>query len=253
MRSWVELPFKKVILYIPEDMEHVQGDDIVRYLNGYIPLPVELRQDIFHEPPIRTLSKELAECRVREIDRREFHEPLPIEVEIERKMLKGKRFSGILYDGHRVARVLREYIDRYDIHHIVVTDRLIGTMERYDARYHARTVVCSIPSIISTEGIVQGPAKPREYYTGTEDDMGFSPMEPEDPRMTDAIKTYALQSVVWRMTGEPFCRTKECALHNSHWQEELVRYQLKGELCDAHRELFQRFQNFIYSKEDDCS
>ncbi|NIM44429.1 MAG: hypothetical protein GTO54_02165, partial [Nitrososphaeria archaeon] len=31
-------------------------------------------------------------------------------------------------------------------------------------RYHARTSVYGVPSVISTTGLVEAPAKPREYY-----------------------------------------------------------------------------------------
>ena len=48
--------------------------------------------------------------------------------------------------------------------HIVFEDRLICTFSEEDWRYHARTIIAGNPSIISTAGIVEAPAKPKEWY-----------------------------------------------------------------------------------------
>nr|AIE95992.1 hypothetical protein [uncultured marine thaumarchaeote AD1000_71_D06] len=48
--------------------------------------------------------------------------------------------------------------------HIVFTNRLICTYDTTDSRYHGRAVICSNPSIISTTGMIEAPARPREYY-----------------------------------------------------------------------------------------
>ena len=46
--------------------------------------------------------------------------------------------------------------------HIVFEDRLICTFSEEDWRYHARTIIAGNPSIISTTGIVEAPAKPKK-------------------------------------------------------------------------------------------
>ena len=46
--------------------------------------------------------------------------------------------------------------------HAVVTGRLLGTYG--SRRYHARVIISGFPSFISTSGVVEGPARPREYY-----------------------------------------------------------------------------------------
>jgi hypothetical protein len=46
--------------------------------------------------------------------------------------------------------------------HLVFEDRLICTFSEEDWRYHARTIIAHSPSIISTRGIVEAPAKPKE-------------------------------------------------------------------------------------------
>ncbi len=246
----VELPFDRTILYLPTDLEHLEADELVEFIEEYTGLPVELRDDFFREYYHEDLPRRLAFARVRDLTERRFIEPLPVEVDLEEKIIHGRNVRGIIYDGRRLTKMMREYTAPAEGHHVVITDRTVGTMEEHDARYHIRTLVCSIPSLISTSGIVEGPAKPREYYTGLKSDLGFEPMEYGDTRMTDAVKSYLLQSLAWRITGEPFCEDKGCRLHNPHWQEELVEYQLKGKLCDEHLKLFREFQNFIYSKDD---
>ena len=41
---------------------------------------------------------------------------------------------------------------------------LICTYDTTDNRYHGRAVICSNPAIISTTGMIEAPARPREYY-----------------------------------------------------------------------------------------
>ena len=74
----------------------------------------------------------------------------------------------ILYDGFMMQRLLETMINESqsnaDHIHIVFEDRLICTFSEEDWRYHARTFVAGNPSIISTTGIVEAPAKPKEWY-----------------------------------------------------------------------------------------
>ena len=44
------------------------------------------------------------------------------------------------------------------------TNKLICTYDYNDYRYHGRAIICANPSIISTTGIIEAPAKPKEYY-----------------------------------------------------------------------------------------
>src|SRR3990167_2056798 len=85
--------------------------------------------------------------------------------------------------------------------HIVFTNQLIATWEEDDSRYHARSSVYGFPSIISTAGIVEAPAKPREFYLMKQqygmmgmDDLAIAEfnmkfegrfIEYNDPRMTE--------------------------------------------------------------------
>lgn len=113
--------------------------------------------------------------------------------------------------------------DEHRHHVIVITDRLIATLEKGDIRYHVRAVINSHPSIISTGGIVEGPSKPKEHYLDMESGYDSEPMEYGDRRMT----------------GNPFCDEIGCPLFNSHWQEEVIKNQIRGTLCEKHKNILE--------------
>lgn len=74
----------------------------------------------------------------------------------------------ILYDGFLMQRLFNTMINENESNtdhvHIAFEDRLICTFSEEDWRYHARTIVGGSPSIISTTGIIEAPAKPKEWY-----------------------------------------------------------------------------------------
>jgi hypothetical protein len=117
-----------------------------------------------------------------------------------------------LYDGFVIQNMLAEIIPTAEISlahiHIIFTSLFTGTFSEEDWRYHARAVICGTPSIVSTTGIVEALAKPREFYLAqlfggmTEDnDMlrkkfsgRFIDYDDED-KITAASVNYALQAI----------------------------------------------------------
>lgn len=173
------------------------------------------------------------------------------EIEWEfNKLMGGEPVIGKFYDGLWMQRILyRLFSDKigeelYDgSTHLIFTSRLFGTFE--DRRYHARVVLMGTPSIISTSGLVEAPAKPREYYyvRGRMIQSGMDTSELEsmykgkfveydDPKITPILLSYALQVVAYEKHGRAFCDDPDCCLSNSHWQEEVLKVQYKGELCE---------------------
>jgi len=75
---------------------------------------------------------------------------------------------GPIYDALRLLAVLRDLLPRQEASlrhlHIVFIDELMGTFENEDRRFHARVIACGQPSVISATSLVEGPARPREYY-----------------------------------------------------------------------------------------
>jgi hypothetical protein len=159
-----------------------------------------------------------------------------------------------LYDGFVLQRIFAESIPsaESDHVHIIFTSLLVCTFSEDDWRYHGRAVVCGTPSIISTSGIVEAPAKPREFYLaqigGQLDTASLKKkfagrfIDYGDDRMTVACALYALQALFFFVTeGEPFCDNGNCVLYNPHWQEELIHMIEKGGLCSRHRQAANKF------------
>ncbi len=172
----------------------------------------------------------------------------------------------ILYDGFRMQRLFETMINEDESNtdhvHIVFEDRLVCTFSDEDWRYHARTILGGSPSIISTAGIIEGPAKPKEWYIkqmqvaandrGSDDDennsnSSFSEKEKYldygDYRINFAAVGYALQALFFFITeGNPFCNDINCRLYNAHWQEELIYSQIQSKrLCNEHAKLLHKF------------
>ncbi len=165
-----------------------------------------------------------------------------------------------LYDGFILQRQFADIISDKERHldhiHLIFTNLMICTFDEDDDwRYHGRTVICGMPSIISSTGIVEAPAKPREFYLAQYG--GFADINSlkkqfagkfidydDDKKLTAAATGCALQSAFFYITdGMPFCKNKACRLFNAHWQEDLVRVQIQSpRLCSKHQRLLNKFK-----------
>tara|TARA_Y100000310_G_C20476852_1_gene712830 strand:- start:95 stop:895 length:801 start_codon:yes stop_codon:yes gene_type:complete len=253
---------EKVILYDENVAGMVNLEEIADYLReklGAVP-SVEIRGNPFNPYLARSadFARKLAAAKIHDVTRRMISETVPLYGEIqyeERKILGKTRAFGVLYDGFRLLRVFAELIPPDErglgLVHIFLTNRLFVTWAE-DQRYHARTSVYGLPSIISTTGLVEAPAKPREYYLLKQqyEMLGKDILELnerfkgrclgcEDSRLTPVMKGYVMQAVFYALSGDPFCQDKGCKLYNAHWQEELIFAQLEShsEFCQRHAEL----------------
>lgn len=213
------------------------------------------------------LARKLAVSRVRDVMNPNLRiEPLLGEIEFERRLLLDSRLrlTGVLYDGFRLQAVVRELLPREELNiehaHIVFTNRLFGTFDQGDGRYHAHVSVYGFPSLISTTGIVEAPAKPKEYYAlrrGYEALGVMAPIEElkqkfrgrfidyDDERLTEVMKGYVMQALFYHIIGEPFCNDKRCRLFDARWQEEVLEAQLsQPEFCERHQREIEKFRQF---------
>jgi hypothetical protein len=212
-----------------------------------------------------SLARKLAEAKVRDLTNPSVRtEPLPGEVEFELKLLRDPslRSAGVLYDGFRLHAVVQELLPAGELDmdhaHIVFTNRLFGTWDEGDGRYHARVSIYGFPSLISTTGIVEAPAKPKEYYILKQRYAalgGLIPLEElkerfrgrfidyDDERLTEVMKGYVMQALFYHLTLDPFCSDKRCRLYNAHWQEEVLGAQLsQPEFCERHSEMLEKLK-----------
>lgn len=189
----------------------------------------------------------------------------------------------VCYDGIKLCNAWTSLIPEYDrmphTLHIIFTSKLFGTQDDTDNRYHSRAVICSNPAMISTTGIVEAPAKPKEWYLEqiTKDRFhamisgakgsGYTKdkqkddtvkktslaasswntkkyskmyMVYNDKRLGEAIKGYTLQAILYYATGEAFCKDKDCRVYNAHWQKELLHTQIVSKrICPKHRQVLE--------------
>ena len=257
-KDW-DLP-SRTFLYADPSSATLDLEEVASYLEGTLGLDCEVRGDFFSRHGGRkreALARSIASTRVRNIMRPfDPMEPLYGEVQFELRLLEepGKRVPGILYDAYRYLRVMRDLLPPRErtlkALHVAFEHRILGTFEE-DGRYHARAVACGYPSVVSTSGIVEAPAKPKAYYKVKAQlsiALGAVPFdaakEPfkgqfidyDDPRLTEVAKGYALQAAMYHITKDPFCEEASCRLFNAHWQSEVIMAQLdSGILCKRHR------------------
>lgn len=258
----VSIPY--VNLYDDPTATTLDLKEIAAYLRAVTRAIVKTKREFLSEyrtGGLEELARAFATARVRRLD--EPHspiEPLFGEVQFELRLLKAShvRVTGVLYDAIELQDICRSLLPRrlvnLNICHIVFTHRLFGTFGE-DGRYHARVNLCGYPSLISTTGIVEAPAKPREYYsikrgfeaTGTpvpfeliKERFHGQFIDYDDPLLTEVMKGYALQCLAYQAAGEAFCENIDCRLYNAHWQSEVLRAQIEsGSICRKHTKLFE--------------
>ena len=149
--------------------------------------------------------------------------------------------------------------------HVVFTGMLACTFDEGDQRHHARTLVGANPFLVSLQGIVEGPARPRGYYTErlagayaaamsggrargagdarAEDARKYDYVTRGDCRMPDVARGCLLQAIAYFETGEAFCQDDSCRMYNAHWQSEMIRTQVSSpRLCARHLKMVDRMK-----------
>ena len=250
----------KLFLYDEDTTDELNLAEISQYLGQKMGrVEIEVRGNPFANLPqdkVPDYARKIASTKIQESNKKITPEPEPLhgEIEYEKRRILGKTKSfGILYDGFNLQRLFLEIIPREECRlefvHLIFTNRLFATWDEPNQRYHLRTSVYGIPSVISTSGLIEAPAKPREYYLIKQqyESLGRDSAELKDKfkgrfidygdkQLTKVVKGYAMQAVFYSLTGEPFCQDKGCRLYNAHWQEELILAQLESdyEFCSQH-------------------
>jgi hypothetical protein len=246
---------------------HLDLEEVGRYLEKVLRgvLEVGVRNGVEEDFGLdrRELARGLAGVRIRDLGTRSAFPHPPTEEEVEEELAILERGETLvlredlsnLYEGFSLAAYFRERAG--EGFPIVVTSRMPVTWEGGERRYHGRTLLCHYPlALISTTGLVEAPARPREYYlrrialerargmgmpveeTG-EEFLGAS-LTYGDPRLTEVVKGYALQGAFYFLTYDPFCDDPDCRLFNAHTQGEMIRAQIRsGRLCGRHWEVLE--------------
>lgn len=234
-----------VFLYSDSPPQSLVMQDVTDFLTD-LGLSVEFRGDFLSYLSLGTeetaeLESFLSRARVFDIE---------VPIDLFKTHTASEPFEKELYDGLWVQRIFsRFFLGKHpgelaeNDFHAVITGRLLGTYG--SRRYHARAIISGFPSFVSTSGLVEGPARPREYYflkaefirSGkdlSELDEAFRGkfIDYEDERITKITGSYVLQPLLHHFCGKEFCENGKCALFNSHWQKEVLDTQYSGLLCE---------------------
>lgn len=249
------MKISKVFLYDEPAVTQIQLDKLAVFLNKTFSIPIETRESILKFSKKDTAEK-IAACRIFNLRKPyEKHNPNKDEIIFEEANFENtsKTENIVMYDGFEIQKVLTELIPEkernLEAFHIFFTNKLTCTYDNNDYRYHGRALIGANPSIISTTGVIEAPAKPREYYLElmTNYAQGINVesikqkykgtyLEYNDTRLSQIIEGYLLQAIFYFETGDAFCNKIECRLFNAHWQKDLLYSQLEnGKLCEKHR------------------
>ena len=251
----------KIILYDEPTVPEIQLERLKKFLKETFSIEIEVRKNIFQHID-KNLSKKIAGCRIFDLKKPfEKHVPLAedIQLEMENKDMSEKE-EMTLYDGFEFHSVITELIpineNKMNTLHIIFTNKLTCTFDENDFRYHARAIIGSNPAIISTTGIIEAPAKPKQYYLDLMTNFSENKVEEikkkykgefleyHDSRISEIAEGYLLQAITYYETGEAFCIHKDCRLFNAHWQKDLFFSQLENKrFCKKHEEILAELKN----------
>ncbi len=253
----LEIPSLSVHLYEDPLIENLDLKEIAYYLEQKLgSISVDIRRPFFTEtsaPHTKDLAEELANARVQDFYNPAVElGPIAAEVETERNWLRNVNMkTQVFYDGFKLLAAARELLEEDESTlqhiHLIFTHRIFGTWDEKDRRYHARLSVCGLPNLISSTGIVEAPAKPRNFYSSKRKSVESKELKErfmeafvdyDDQRLTEVMKGYAIQAILYHLTLRPFCTDDQCRLFNAHWQEEIIKTQLeKPEFCAYHQKV----------------
>ena len=262
----------KIFLYDEPAVQEIQISNLKNFLLETFHVDVEIKECVFHNLDGKTIEK-ISGCRIFD-HKMPFKKNLPNkqEIDFEKSVCKdtklmektkmvedAKKIEDVMmYDGFELQNIIYDIITKNDSEsnnlHIVFTNRLICTYDTTDSRYHGRTVICSNPAIISTTGMIEAPARPREYYfeamkckkqgldiQDVKKNYSGKFLDYHDKRLSKISEGYLLQAIFYYMTGDAFCDSLDCRLNNAHWQKDLLYSQLKiGKLGNKHQALLEK-------------
>lgn len=255
------MKISKIILYDEPTVPQIQLEKLKKFIIDTFSVKVETRKNIFLELEEKGYKK-IASGKIFDLKKPfQIHNPTTEEIQIESQNKDmSNREEMTLYDGFELQKTVSEFIseDESDenVLHVIFTNKLTCTFDENDFRYHARAVIGSNPAIISTTGIIEAPAKPKQYYLDLITDFNKERideikekykgefLEYNDSKISDIVEGYLLQAIMYYETGDAFCKHKECRLFNAHWQKDLFYSQLENKkFCNKHQEILKELTN----------
>jgi len=263
------LKVSKIFLYDEPAVQEIQISNLKNFLLKTFHVDVEIKGCIFNNLDVKYVEK-ISGCRIFE-PKVPFKKHLPNKQEIDfeksvcedtklmentTKVENAERIEDVMmYDGFEIQNSINTTVSQDCLSqnnlHVIFTNKLICTYDNVDHRYHGRTVICSNPSIISTTGMIEAPAKSREYYLeamkckmqgldikSVKKNYSGEFLDYHDQRLSKIAEGYLLQVIFYYITGDAFCDSLDCRLNNAHWQKDLIYSQIKiSKLCKKHQKI----------------
>lgn len=237
-----------VHLYEGPSCETLDLEEIAHYLRRkFDKISVDLRGPFFDKEfhSNEEFMEKMSEAKIHDFSNPDFK---PSSLEPERPSISEE----VAYDGFKLLSASRKLLDEDELNtqhiHLIFTNCYFGTWDEKDKRYHLRLSTYGFPSLISTTGIVEGPARPSEFYRmkrrigeePTEEQVNGEFLSHNDVRLTEVLKGISMQAIFYYLLGQPFCVNPQCRLFNGHWQEEVLRAQMREpEFCSVHEEVLE--------------
>ncbi len=254
------MKISKIILYDEPTVPEIQLGRLAKFLKDTFQIKIETRNNLFSNLDYKTYEK-IASIRILDIKKPFQKHSAPLEdilVEKENKDMSQKE-DPPLYDGIELQKIISDIIpgnqNTIKTLNVVFTNKITCTFDESDFRYHARALISSNPSIISTTGMIEAPAKPKQYYLDLMTNFSEEVideirrkykgqfLEYHDSRLSEIAEGYLLQTIMYFETGEVFCEDIDCRLFNSHWQKDLLHSQIDNKkLCKKHQEILTQFK-----------
>ena len=224
------MKISKIILYNEPTVPEIQIEKIKQFIIAIFQIRVEIKDNFFKNLEDKVFEK-IASAQIFDLKKQfKKHIPTQKEIQIEKENIDtSEQDVMILYDGFELQNIISENISiTDDTLHIIFTNKLTATFDNDDFRYHARALISSNPIIISTTGIIEAPAKPKQYYLDLLTNFSEGKikeikekykgefLEYHDSRLNEIAEGYVLQAILYYGTGEAFCEKKECRLFNAH-------------------------------------
>ena len=250
----------KIILYDEPTVPEIKLSRLKKSLSGLVPIKIETRKNLFSDLDDEMYEK-ITSTKIFDI-KKPFQKQsvFPNNTLIEKENTDGFQKEEIpLYDGIEFQKIISEVIpeneNRIDILNIVFTNKLTCTFDESDFRYHGRSLIASNPAIISTTGMIEAPAKPKEYYLELITDCSEEKvneinkkyrgqfLEYHDSRLSEVAEGHILQAIMYYETGDEFCNNIGCRCFNAHWQKDLFHSQIDNKkFCNNHQEILNQFK-----------
>ena len=257
------MKISKIILYDEPSVPEINIKRAKKFLLETFEIEIQIRENIFQNLNEK-MCERIASTRIFNL-KKSFEKHIPsikdISIELENKDMSNKQ-EMTLYDGIELNKIVKEKIpiseNTLNILHIIFTNKLTCTFDENDFRYHARAWVGSNPIIISTTGIIEAPAKPKQFYIDLMTNFSEEAVEKikekykgefleyKDTKLPEVVEGYILQAIFYYETGDAFCNNKQCRLFNAHWQKDMFISQIENKkMCEKHEKILVKMKNTI--------